>query len=166
MKKILQVAFSALTLATWVQACWHYQHLPERVASHFNSAGIANGWMTRDANLVWQIATTAFVAALIQGIALLQSRLPTQLVNLPNRDYWLAPERRAMTDAWIRNLVLAIGCLLMLFFMALFRQVYLANLAATPRLTGGVRPLTALMLVATAGLIVATVLRFARKPAP
>ena len=140
--------------------------MPERVASHFNSAGIANGWMSRDAMLGWQIATTALVAALFQGIVLLQSRLPTEFVNLPNREYWLATERRAMTDTWIRNMVLTVGCLLMIFFMALFHLVYLGNQAATPRLPSGLRSMTVLMLVATSGVIVATFLRFTRKPAP
>lgn len=165
MKRILQAAFLSLALAAWVQAFWHHQHLPARVASHFNPAGNANGWMARDTYLAWQIGTIAAVAALLQGIVLLQSKLPSQFVNLPHRDYWLAAERRGATDAWVRGLVLAIGCLLMAFFMAVFHLVYLANQAATPHLPDTLRPLTVLMLLATLGIILLTVLHFARKPA-
>jgi uncharacterized membrane protein len=165
MKRLLQAAFLALVLVAWSQAIWQRAHLPERVASHFNSAGDANGWMTRNAQLGWQIGTVTFVAALLQGIAMLQPRLPTAFINVPNRDYWLAPSRRAASDARIGNMVRSIGCLVLLFFIALFHLVYLANLSPAPRLSPVLGSLSALLLLAIVGIVATTVLHFARKPA-
>lgn len=161
---MLQAAFLALVLAAWGQAVWQHGHLPPRVASHFNAAGKANGWMTRDAQLGWQVGTVTLIAVLLQGIVLLQPRLPRELVNVPNRDFWLSPERRAATDAWVSGVVLSIGCLVLLFFMALFHLVYQANLTPTPQLPAGLHPLSLLLLLASTGIIAATILRFARKP--
>ncbi len=165
MKRGLQGLFLALVLAALAQGVWQHDRLPARVMSHFDAAGRPNGWMTRDAFLAWQAGTLLFLAALFEGIVLLQSRLPKELVNLPHRDYWLAPERRAATDAWVSGLVLTIGCLLMAFFMALFHQIYRANLAGGPQPLTGVGPLTALMGLASAAVILVTLRRFARKPA-
>jgi uncharacterized membrane protein len=165
MKRVLQVIFLSLVLAALAQGLWQQAHLPERVASHFDGTGRANGWMTRSAFLAWQAGTLLFLAALFESIVLLQTRLPREYVNLPHRDYWLAPERRAATDAWVGSLVLAIGCLVMTFFIALFHQVYRINLEGDPRLLAGVRPLTTLLGLASVTVIALILLRFARKPA-
>ena len=120
MQRGLQVIFLVLVLGAVAQGLWQHAHLPARVASHFDGAGRANGWMSRDAMLGWQLGTVLFIAARFEGIVALQPLLPAEVVNLPHRDYWLAPERRAATDAWISSLLRATGGLLMVFFMALF----------------------------------------------
>lgn len=165
MKRVLQVVFLALVVAGWGQAIWQHGQMPERVASHFNAAGTANGWMTRDEELGWQLGTITVVAALLQGIVLLQPKLPPEFVNVPHREYWFAPERRATSEAWISNLVLSVGCLLLLFFIGLFHLVYRANLTSKPQLPPIVGPLGVLLLLASLSIIATTVLRFARKPA-
>lgn len=37
------------------------------------------------------------MAALFIGIGKLLPRIPNSMINIPNREYWLAPERRAET---------------------------------------------------------------------
>jgi serine/threonine-protein kinase len=165
MKRLLQALFIVLVLSAWGQALWQHAHLPERVAAHFNRAGDANGWMSRNAQLGWQIGTVTFVAVLLQGIVLLQSRLPVESINVPNRNYWFAPERRAASDGWISGLVYSLGSLVQLFLIAVFHHVYRANLAATPQLSPTFRPLSIFLLLAIAGLVAFTILRFARRPA-
>lgn len=83
---------------------WHSsQTLPPIVASHFSASGIANGFMPRSAYVV------GFSLVLI-GVPLLIAFLPGKLasqdslhLNIPNRSYWLAAERRDATLAFIRN---------------------------------------------------------------
>ncbi|MEO6875869.1 MAG: DUF1648 domain-containing protein [Opitutaceae bacterium] len=132
MKRILRAIFLLLMLAAWGQAGWQHSHLPERVAAHFNGIGQPNGWVSRDALLGWQIGAMAFLAALFCGIAYLQPCLPTDFINLPHRDYWLASERRAATDAWIAGLIFAVGSLVVAFLMFVFHLVYRVNLTPEP----------------------------------
>ena len=165
MKRILQVAFLILTLAAIAQGLWQHARLPERVMSHFDFSGRANGWMTRDAFLGWQVGALIFLTVLFEGFALLQSRLPAELINLPHRDHWLAPGRRAATDAWISSLVLLPGCLLVIFFMALFHLVYRVNVEGTRMLTPNPGWLAATLVLAVGALAAVTIARFARKPA-
>jgi uncharacterized membrane protein len=68
--------------------------LPEMVASHFDAAGRPNGGMTRDVFVGVQLGVIVLLAGLFLVLPALLLRTPNQLINWPNRDYWLAPERR------------------------------------------------------------------------
>jgi Protein of unknown function (DUF1648) len=162
---MLPLLFLLLVAAVVAQALWQHDRLPERVATHFDAAGRPDGWMSRDNQTKAHLGLVLLIAALLEGLARLGPRLPDALVNLPHRDHWLAPERRAATHAWIAGLVRLLGCVLLGFFLALFHLVYRANLSSTPMLTGPVGLLVG-GLLATVGLILAGVLlRFARPPA-
>jgi uncharacterized membrane protein len=165
MKLRLQIAFFVLLLAAIAQALWHHGRLPEKVASHFDGTGAPNGWMSRDTHTTLHVATVLFVAALIQGIVALSARLPKEYVNIPRRDYWLAPEHAAATHAWLGSMILAMGVALMAFFMAVFRLVYRANLAPNPRLDLSIWYYTIALLAIVVVLIVAMMKRFGRSSA-
>jgi serine/threonine-protein kinase len=164
-KKWAQTAFLFLLLVAAAQALWQHGQLPERVATHFDGAGRANGWMSRGAHTALQLATLAFVAAVIQGIVYGNARLPKEYINIPHRDYWLAPERAAATHDWIGGMVLLIGCVLAAFFAALFQLIYRANLASVPQLDLAIWFFAAGLVAVTLGLVFALVARFARVPA-
>ncbi|HEX2860777.1 MAG TPA: DUF1648 domain-containing protein [Lacunisphaera sp.] len=164
MARPLQILFLALVLAALGQALWQHQRLPDRIAAHFNGSGQPDGWLSRGQQTAWHIGTVLFLAAVFQGIAALQPRLPKEYVNLPHRDYWLAPERAAATHAWVNGIVLRLGCAVMLFFIALFHLLYRANLTAQPRLDGTVWWLTGGLLAMVATSLVALVRKFGRKP--
>jgi uncharacterized membrane protein len=165
MKSRMQMAFLALVLAAIAQALWHHGRLPEKVASHFDGRGAPNGWMSRDTHTALQVATVLFVAALIEGIVALSARLPKEYINIPRRDYWLAPERAAATHARLGRMILAMGVALVIFFMAVFRLIYRANLLPDARLDLSIWYYTGALLAVVAVSIVATVKRFGRSTA-
>ena len=75
--------------------------LPEVVASHFGATGAANGFMPRGIYMTVMLL-------LIVGVPLLLAFIPTSIagpsgtkLNIPHREYWLAPERREATLAYI-----------------------------------------------------------------
>jgi serine/threonine-protein kinase len=163
-KQALQVAFFALVLAALAQALWQHDRLPDRVATHFGAAGQANGWMSRGGHTAWHVGTVLFLASIIEGIILVHARLPKEFINLPQRDFWLAPERATATREWITSAVLLIGCALMGFFIALFQLVYEANLGPAPRLDGTVWWLVGGLTLLMSAVIAALVVKFGRKP--
>lgn len=164
MRHGVQVVFWAILAAVIAQAGWQYASLPERVATHFNAAGEPNGWMSRGAHVGFQIGLLLFIAALMQGLAWLNRRLPIELINVPNRDYWFAPERRDGSERWLRNLVLVLGCLVLGFFGFLFHRIYLANTTAGQRLVLPAWPVFGAWLAILAGVFAAVWRRF-RRPA-
>jgi uncharacterized membrane protein len=165
MKSRLQVVFVVLALVSIGQALWQHGQLPEKVASHFDGAGVPNGWTARGTHTTLHVATVLFVAALIQGLVLLNARLPKEYINIPRRDYWLAPERAAATHAWLADMLLALGCALVAFFMGVFRLIFRANLAPDPRLDLAIWIYAAALLAVVAAVFVSVVSRFRRAPA-
>jgi len=163
--RALRILFPLLVAAAIMQAGWQHGRLPERVATHFDFAGRANGWMSREVQTAAHIGIVLFLAAMLEGLARLGPRLPDEMINLPQCDYWLAPERRAATHARLAAMVRLIGCLLMGFFLALFDQVYRANVNGTQMLTAPAGLVVGGLLV-TVGLVIAGGgVRFARPPA-
>ncbi|HWA28079.1 MAG TPA: DUF1648 domain-containing protein [Lacunisphaera sp.] len=164
MKGPPQVIFLALGAIALGQSIWQHGRLPERVAAHFNASGEADGYLSRGLHTAWHLATVLFLTALFQGIAVLQARLPKDYVNLPHRDYWLAPGRAAATHDWIASLVHLLGSAVLVFFIALFHLLYQANLNPPPRLGAAVWWLAGTLLAAVAAALAALAVKFGRKP--
>jgi len=88
---ILLVLYAALHFSSV------YSQLPDVVASHFNGRGAANGWQTKQAFFTVLVAVTVLCTLVGFGLASLIGAIPAQLINLPNKRYWLAPEHREET---------------------------------------------------------------------
>ena len=109
-----RMLFLALIAATLAQLAWYYPRLPARVASHFDAAGQANAFMPKDGFLAIHLVVLGILAVVFLLIPALIGRLPPSMINLPNKDYWLAPERRAGTFAYIEQFFAWFGCALLL----------------------------------------------------
>ena len=125
--------------------------LPERVASHFGAAGAANGYMTRDAYRIFMLAFGFGVPLLVVALIGWLPRLAPNLINIPNRDYWLAPERRAATLAALDGCALWLGCLLTAMAGAVHWLIIRANAVNPPRLENGL--LITLLAAFVVGLV-------------
>jgi uncharacterized membrane protein len=117
-----------------VDSAYHYPQLPARIASHFGPDGRADGWMEKGAFMVTGLILLGFTTATLAGTGALLSRTPNELINLPNKEYWLAPERRAETLTAVADQMNWIGAATNLLLVALFHQTYRANLTPDPRL--------------------------------
>lgn len=68
-------------------------HLPGTVATHFNSNNEPDGWMNRNNYLLLMLTFLIGIPTIISaGISALAHKFP-HLINIPNRDFWLAPHR-------------------------------------------------------------------------
>jgi hypothetical protein len=104
-----------------------YSALPAKVASHFDLAGQPNGWMSRDSCVDFTLGLGIVVPAFIIVIMGGAGRIPVSFINLPHRDYWLAPERRRAALAVLRRYSLWLSCLLVLFVTGLHWLIVQAN---------------------------------------
>jgi len=132
-RSIPPLLFVALVGWMGTELLMAWPNLPERVATHFNAAGDANGWSTRGQLLLTITALFAGFGALFLAAGWLD-RLPNTLVNIPNKEHWLDTERRAASFAticdYLRYLLLAPMAFLVLSLTAVLH----ANLAAKPHL--------------------------------
>jgi len=106
--------------------------LPERMASHFGASGMPNAFMSREQFFSFFAAIgggTVLVFLLIPGLV---RRVPASMVNIPNRDYWLVPERLPAVHAKLRNWGEWFAAALTAFLVAVLELVLRANLDRQP----------------------------------
>jgi serine/threonine-protein kinase len=137
------------------------QQLPARVATHFDGEGNPNGWMTRSTHITFiLIFGFAFPLSLV-GLLWLARLLPESLINIPKRDYWLAPERRAQTFAYLFQQSFWFACIGVAFVIGLHALILRANSQASQTLPGWtVGVLACSFLVAIGIWIIAMVRHF------
>jgi uncharacterized membrane protein len=108
--------------------------LPDRVASHFGADGLANGFMTRHMYLALMLGIGVGLPALI-GLTVGPSvRRFSRFINIPNREYWLAPARREATVAYVAAHTARLVVGLAAFAVAVHLLVIRANRLHPPRL--------------------------------
>ena len=137
--------------------------LPQRVATHFDAGGQADGWMDR-ASYVRFTAVFGFVFPLsVVGICYAIRFFPNGTINLPQRDYWLAPERRAETMAYLVRHSLWFACLALGLVLGVHVATIHANRQQPPQLSGQwMFAVLGGFLLGTAVWIVGLVRRFRR----
>ena len=75
----------------------HYLPLvPDPLASHFGFSGRPNGW-TSHFRMIAGLAALVLLFAAIFAATFFFGRIPDRLINVPNKTYWLASERREAT---------------------------------------------------------------------
>ena len=123
---------AALLVVWWLHMRHFLQRLPDRIATHFGTAGVPNGWMSREALGTFDLVFLAFVLTVVIGSAYLIRFLPVSLINVPHRDYWFAPERRRQSHARMFVHTLWLACLMVAFLIAVNQLIFVANLRPGP----------------------------------
>ncbi len=101
--------------------------LPARVATHFDSEGRANGWMSRGGYLAFSCLLPLALGVILSFTARLTRHLPTRWASLPNREYWFVPARRAESSLLLSRWMAGLSCLLLGFFAHLHLLTVTAN---------------------------------------
>lgn len=125
--------------------------LPERVASHFGFSGEANGWMSRSGYLVFMALFGMIFPMLAPLAGLLLARVPASAINLPNKEYWLAPERRDGTVAFLVSQLLRLAVLELGLVIVLHQLVIDANRRDPARMSNVVWAVLLVFLLFMAG---------------
>jgi uncharacterized membrane protein len=108
--------------------------LPARAATHFGPSGAADGWAPREVYVALMIGAVVALPLLIVAFVGGLPRVAPRLLNLPHRDYWLAPARREETLRWLFAHGCVLACLLVAFLAALHLVIVQSNRAAQPAL--------------------------------
>ena len=129
------VLFGGLLLAAALLIPSLAGKLPDIVAVHFNAAGAANGFATRAQCRSFMLAFTLgapLIVAAVTGI--LPRLLPASMINIPNRGYWLAPERAAESIAFMSEQGVWFGCIFLMFLYGVDWMLVAANSSVPPTL--------------------------------
>lgn len=156
--------WAAVLLGAAADLAWHYPQLPASMAVHFDAAGVPDRWSPKSEFLTTWVLMTLLLGGLFAGLRVLVRFLPADYINMPRREYWLAPERAATTRAEVGDVVLALGGVILASIGALNHVILRANLMERPDL--GLWPwgIMAMTLVAMAVLLLKTMRRYFRSP--
>jgi serine/threonine-protein kinase len=153
------IALAALLIALTTD------RLPERVATHFGFDNAANAWMSRDVYQLFMLAFAVFFPLLIVGLVAGLPRLFPNQVNIPNKSYWLAPERRAESLEFLSAHGFRLGWLIVALSASLHLVILRANALVPPKLPGtAFVTVLAATLVGIAAWIFALYARFRKTP--
>ena len=140
--------------------------LPERLATHFNASGKANGWMSRRSHGIFMLLLGLGVPGFVLLLCWAMRFLPASLLNVPRRDYWHQsehyPEACTIMLGWSQW-----QALVMLVWMTfLNHEIVKANLIKPPHLSSvNTWGLTAAFVLSTALSIAWLFWRFLKVPA-
>ncbi|HET8925173.1 MAG TPA: DUF1648 domain-containing protein [Candidatus Acidoferrum sp.] len=132
--RLPKLIFFLLVLYAAVHFSYYYPQLPGVVASHFNARGAANSWQTKSAFFKGFVAVSVLATLIGFGLPRLIEVMPVSLVNLPNKKYWLAPERMAETKALLTGYFAWFACVIYVVVILTFDFAVKYNLHAEPLL--------------------------------
>lgn len=101
--------------------------LPDMVAASFNADGAARGLMAKADYRNLLLGTVIFIGTIHAAVFGLIAKLPTSSISMPNRDYWLAAERRASTMQYFAKFGILLGTIVVLMIAGLHWCVLIAH---------------------------------------
>lgn len=119
--------FLILILST-IQIYHYAPLLPAKIATHFNGKGQANGWMSHRAFIWYSIGMYYFIGGLFFLTDWVVPKLPSEMINIPNRTYWMHPARREKALDVLLTYTNWIGVITLLLLLILTQMVIETNL--------------------------------------
>ncbi len=136
MKNGAQKFFFLLVIVSLAQMFYFWPLTPETMASHFNGRGQADGWSPRALFFVIYAGLVALLFFTFQVLPRQLKRLPDSLINLPNKRFWLEPERREATFGVIERQMTMLGNATMILIIGTMQLVFRANVSGSDRISG------------------------------
>ena len=130
----MQAAFILSFLANLVLSLISLAILPERFAIHFGSGGVPDGWASSSTNALMMLGMNTFLFLTFYLSPRIIDKVPARWISLPNRDYWLAPERRRRAVEMLSGYLWQFGTALFLFLFLVGLLSLRANLSDPVRL--------------------------------
>lgn len=130
--RLTQVIIIFLIGVFLAQSVFYYPSLPETMATHFDGAGNPDRWMTKPFFFIFEGVLLFLMIGIFSLIPSLTNRIPTKWINLPNKDYWFADERKEETIIKLKNYNDLISIAILILFIVVNHFVFEANINKQP----------------------------------
>ena len=134
----LRRAMILVAVFSVIQVALQAPYLPTRIAVRFNAAGLPVGFSSAQTFATINLVIIAIILMAFLILPGAMARRRQLRWRLPNREYWLASERREKTIDYLQRQFLWYGIVTLLLLMAVFQLVVDAN-RHTPALLDSTR---------------------------
>ncbi len=139
--------------------------LPENTASHFNGNGSPNGFMSQQGYLIFMLIFAVGIPTMIVGGITAALRSAPNYINIPNREFWLTPEKKQQTIQFLYDHIIWLGVMLAVFVGYIHWLILKANSVQPAHLSNGALLLgTGLFLVCVFSWCAMLFFKFRRIP--
>lgn len=129
-----RVLFWAVALGLLVQGLVMYPHMPPRMATSFSVTGQPEGWMSVSGCMWFEFGLVGVLWLAFLVLPRIVGRFPNS-INMPNRDYWLAPSRRGTTLADLERRLNGLGVIVLVLVGVMMDAIFRANVSVPVRLS-------------------------------
>jgi uncharacterized membrane protein len=165
MRKFPLLLFAVLLAGAAALILSFTEQLPELVAVHFDASGRPNGFTTRegcrDFMLISTLGAPLFIAIVT---ALIPRLLPPSMVNIPHREYWLAPERARDSIAFMSEQGIWFACILVVFIADVDWMLVRANAVSPPAFPSSLFIATLMLFFCAVGFWAVCMFKRFRRP--
>ena len=130
----LKRIFFALIALAIAQIMFYYPRMPNVVASHFDGLGAPNDWSGRNGFFGIYIAMLVLLILVFIYSPRWSEKRARFGMKIPNREFWLAPERADQTRQFFRRQMLLMGVAHLSLAIFTVQLVIEANFDQAPRL--------------------------------
>ena len=124
---LLALAIVTLVLGL-AHIAYYYPKLPDEVAIHFNGRGEADGFGSKQFHSWMMAGLQMGLLAMFIGLGFLITALPSSLINIPNREYWLSEEHKPKTIETFKSGLMIMGIGTQVFLVGINHITTLHNL--------------------------------------
>ncbi|MGI8669265.1 MAG: DUF1648 domain-containing protein [Aridibacter sp.] len=133
MRTLSFYAFIFLLGVAFAQAVYYFPVMPDPMTSHFGFYGQADGWMSKNGFFIFEagLFLLMILSFIVMPWAFEKYRVRAG-INMPNKDYWLAPERIEYFYSHFRESFCWFGVVTLVLLVGTMQMTFAANLQANP----------------------------------
>lgn len=162
-RSLAWMCLGAILAAMLACLLYYCPRLPETVASHFDIHGDADGWSDKRSFILVIMGLNGFLLLVFLPTILFLPRIPHSMINLPHKDYWLAPDRAEDTFRGVGTSLLWFANWTLLFMLSIMLLTFRANLRADPSLSNWFWVWLGVYLVYVMGWSIAILIRYGKR---
>lgn len=164
MNKLRLAAVVFTGLVAILQLVIWFPQLPDPMPIHFDGAGRPDRMGSRAFLLILNVGLQGVFLLGFPVLARFLGRLPNELINMPQKDYWLDPSRRAATLMFLKGILIWNGIAAGWLMIAIFQLTALVATKALDSVSPAVWMVMAVYLLFVFGSCLYLGVRFYRIP--